>query len=90
MNDAVFLVRKNRNSESIKIVEDIRECQLAIYDIQNRIVIEIGELEVVDDGVTITASKERFDGFCSEINRLTKQIWSDYEKLRDLGVVKIT
>lgn len=90
MNDAVFLVRKNKNSESIKAIEDIRECQFAIRDINNRIEIEIGELEVVDGGVAITASKERFNGFCSEINRLTKQMWSDYEKLRDLGVVKIT
>lgn len=87
MNNAVFISCKN--PEAGKIICAIKEAEGRLRNLGSELEINVGELEIGDDGVAITVSKKKFDDIQREMSECTEKIWNGYEKLRGLGLVKI-
>ncbi len=87
MNNAVFISCKN--PEAGKIICDIKEAEARLRNLGSELEINVGELEIGDDGVAITVSKKKFDDIQREMSECTEKIWNGYEKLRELSLVRI-
>ena len=91
MNEAVFI--HNLHGSQSKIMDEVREIierQGTLREYLKKLEIEIGNLQIKEDGtVEITVDERKFRHIEKAISQELTGIWKSYEKLRELGVVKI-
>lgn len=90
MNEAIFIKDfYSQNSEGMKTFRDIKceigEVKEKIRDIE----IAVGEIEIVDEGIALTVSESVFIDASQKIHMALENIWNNYRKLSEHGIVKI-
>ena len=88
MNEAVF-TSDNSDPKIKEAIGTIKEKQMELTELNCRMEQRVGVLELKAGGVEVTASKEEFDDISEKMKRNLNDIWRCYEKLHDLGAVKI-
>ena len=87
MNDAIFI---NVVEPKVKrAVEEINEAQFQIRDLENKLELEIGILEIRNDTSKIVVDMEHFGRISDGINEALNKIKAGYERLRSMEVVEI-
>lgn len=88
MNEAVF-ISDNSDPKIKEAIGMIKEKQMELTELNCRMEQRVGVLELKAGGAEVTASKEEFDDISEKMKRNLNDIWKCYEKLHDLGAVKI-
>lgn len=90
MNEAVFIKGFNEDdTEAMRIIHHINNRISMVRDKIRIIEMEVGQLEINNDGIKLIASEEKFIDAFEEVNTSLKAIWDDYRKLNGLGIVEI-
>lgn len=91
MNEAVFIHNLYcSQSGTVNEVREIIERQGMLREHLKRLEIEIGNLEIKEKGtVEIIVDERKFHHIEKSISQELTEIWKSYEKLRELGIVKI-
>ena len=91
VNEAVFIHNLYcSQSGAVNEVREIIERQWALREHLKKLEIEIGNLQIKEGGaVEITVDERKFHHIEKSISQELTGIWESYEKLRELGAVKI-
>lgn len=77
------------NAEAVELCQNISQRMEAVCKGAHGLKWDIGEIAAGDGRIELTVSEEKFRKVSQEMKTLLEDIWSNYRRLEELGIVRI-